>query len=270
MSTGRRRGRGGRGRSARRARARARRAVSAPLSTSTRSGVVPRLRELSIASSTWRREASPISTITSVRKRGEEPLRDGLVMPDNALASPCGARSVRLALTRRHGSSRRRARARSAARPSARASKRRRAPSSSSLLAALDRDDRLGHVASRRRCRRSRAGRRALLRDVAHREPPRSASVRWLLLRPGGATMTSRGASRPVHSSKLRAPCATRTSQAVDRPRAMRCGGGKERGGLCVIDEIDDMRVLADLIERQTQLVERTILSGRAFDPRRP
>ncbi len=55
--------------------------VSAPLSSSTRSGVVPEMRELSSASSTCRRVARPMSTITSVRKRCEEPRREGLVMP---------------------------------------------------------------------------------------------------------------------------------------------------------------------------------------------
>ena len=55
--------------------------MSAPFSSSTRSGVVPELREASSASSTCSREARPISTITSVRKRGEEPRREGLVTP---------------------------------------------------------------------------------------------------------------------------------------------------------------------------------------------
>ncbi len=53
----------------------------AALRAAARSGVVPEMRELSSASSTCLREARPMSTITSVRKRCEEPRREGLVMP---------------------------------------------------------------------------------------------------------------------------------------------------------------------------------------------
>jgi hypothetical protein len=55
--------------------------VTALLASSTRSGVVPSLREASIAWSTWSRVASAMSTITSVRKREEEPRREGWVTP---------------------------------------------------------------------------------------------------------------------------------------------------------------------------------------------
>ncbi len=60
--------------------------MSAPSSTSTRSGVVPELREVAIASSTRSRATRPMSTITSVRKREEEPRRVGEVIPTRPLA----------------------------------------------------------------------------------------------------------------------------------------------------------------------------------------
>ncbi len=44
-------------------------------------------RELSIASSTWPRETRPMSTITSVRNREEEPRRLGLVIPVHSLSA---------------------------------------------------------------------------------------------------------------------------------------------------------------------------------------
>ena len=49
--------------------------------------VLPAVREVSSASSTCLRVARPISTITSVRKRGVESRRDGRVIPDQALSS---------------------------------------------------------------------------------------------------------------------------------------------------------------------------------------
>ncbi len=65
--------------------------VSAPSDSSTRSGVVPVEREDSIASSTRARGARPMSTITSVRKRVEEPRREGLVRPWREFSSPSAA-----------------------------------------------------------------------------------------------------------------------------------------------------------------------------------
>ena len=58
-----------------------RRWVSAPFSSRIRSGVVPSMREASIASSTCSRVARPISTITSVRKRGLDRDARGGVSP---------------------------------------------------------------------------------------------------------------------------------------------------------------------------------------------
>ena len=43
--------------------------------------------------------------------------------------------------------------------------------------------------------------------------------------------MTSSGAGRPVHSSKLSAPWATQDLQPVERARAVRARGGEQRGG---------------------------------------
>ena len=77
--------------------------------------------------------------------------------------------------------------------------------------------------------------------------------------------MTSSGAWRPVHSSKLSAPWATSTSSpsTVRAPCAWR--SREQLRGSGAVDQVDDIGVLTDLIERQSELVERLILSSRAF-----
>ena len=128
----------------------------------------------------------------------------------------------------------------------------------------------------RSRCRRSRAG------PGPFAERPRSSrqrsrvgaarslagglvSCRALSVVSAARRMTSRGASRPVHSSKLSAPCATRISSPSTVPRAVRPRGSEQRGGIGAIDEVDDIGVPTDLIERQPELVEPLRLTGRPF-----
>ena len=77
-------------------------------------------------------------------------------------------------------------------------------------------------------------------------------------------TCSGRRASGP-HLEAERALC-DEDLEAVDGVGAVRVGCGEEVGGVGGIDKVDDICVLTDLIERQSQLVEPTTLSGREFD----
>jgi hypothetical protein len=73
---------------------RARQRISAPLWSSSSSGVVPLARAASIASSTRSRETCPSSMMTSVRNRGPEFGERGAVMPFQDSRSPSSRSSI--------------------------------------------------------------------------------------------------------------------------------------------------------------------------------
>ena len=188
----------------------------APFSSSTRSGVVPELREVSSASSTCWREASPMSTITSVRKRCEDPRREGRVMPDQALSSASGwsassgggssitsSSSTVLSSARSGRSAASASRSMSSSGASVRSS-----AMTGSLLAS-------GSPSMPKIACRSGP---VFCASFIVRAPPAAARYPAGCSSRAAPRMTSSGAFLPVQSSKLRAPCATR----ISRPSSVR------------------------------------------------
>ena len=168
-------------------------------------------RGRSTAFSICSRETSPRSTMTSVRKREEEPRRDGLVTPVGGVSGRLG---VALGGPRRLPAVVGR-RSRSASRGRRRGPARRR--SSSTLTRGSTRPSGSSSPCRPVEARSSRPPRR----------PVRRASM------PAPRRIASSGAGAPVQSSKLSAPWATSTSRpsTVARPEFAR--GGEQRVGPC-------------------------------------
>ena len=94
--------------------------------------------------------------------------------------------------------------------------------------------------------RSSRSLRSAAGRLAGAGSPPRAARAHDLQRRRAAGPQLE--AERPLRDQHL---------EPVDGARAMRSGGGEQLRGSGAVDEVDDIRVLTDLIERQSELVER-------------